>query len=176
MATQARKSINTVKNDAAEAQDAIELLKADHEEVAAMFGEFSAGGLEDDAKEELAEKICKALTVHAQIEEEIFYPAAREALDSDDEDLLDEAEVEHGSIKDLVAAIEGHEDDALFDAQVKVMGERVKHHVKEEEGEMFPKLKKTDMDMDAIGVQLAQRKEELMSEESEEALREKSEA
>src|SRR5581483_3698144 len=139
-------------------QDAIALLKADHAEVAAMFEEFDAGDLEADAKEELAEKICKALTVHAQIEEEIFYPAARDAVESDDEDLLDEAKVEHGSIKDLVAAIEGHEDDALFDAQVKVMGEWVKHHVKEEENELFPKVKETDMDLDALGAQLAERK------------------
>jgi hemerythrin superfamily protein len=155
--------------DIGETQDAIELLKSDHKEVAAMFEEFNGGDLEGDAKDELADKICKALSVHAQIEEEIFYPAAREALDSDDEDLLDEAEVEHGSIKELVAAIQNHEDDGLFDAQVKVVSEWVKHHVKEEEGEMFPKLQKTDMDMDAIGAQLAERKDELMSEDSEEA-------
>jgi hemerythrin superfamily protein len=161
------KLAHTTKTEIAEAKDAITLLKADHEEVAAMFEEFKAGDLEDDAKDELAQKICKALAVHAQIEEEIFYPAARDAVDSDEEDLLDEAEVEHGSIKELVAAIEGHEDDALFDAQVKVMGEWVKHHVKEEENELFPKLKETGMDMDAIGAQLAERKAELMSEETE---------
>jgi hemerythrin superfamily protein len=146
------------------AKDAIALLKADHKEVAAMFEEFLEGDLDDDAKDELAGKICKALSVHAQIEEEIFYPAAREAVSSDDEDLLDEAEVEHGSITDLVTAVEEHEDDALFDAQIKVMSEWVKHHVKEEETELFPKLLKTDMDMKEIGAAMATRKEELMEE------------
>ena len=146
------------------AKDAIALLKADHKEVAAMFEEFLEGDLDDDAKDELAGKICTARSVHAQIEEEIFYPAAREAVSSDDEDLLDEAEVEHGSIKDLVAAVEEHEDDALFDAQIKVMSEWVNHHVKEEETELFPKLLKTDMDMKEIGAAMATRKEELMEE------------
>ncbi|MDQ7247769.1 hemerythrin domain-containing protein [Dongia sedimenti] len=146
------------------AKDAIALLKADHKEVAAMFEEFLAGDLDDDAKDELAGKICQALSVHAQIEEEIFYPAAREAVSSDDEDLLDEAEVEHGSITDLVTAVEEHEDDALFDAQIKVMSEWVKHHVKEEETELFPKLLKTDMDMKELGAAMAARKEELMEE------------
>ncbi len=169
MATQARKPAKDAKNQAAEPQDAIALLKSDHREVAKMFDEFNAGDLDDDAKKELAQKLCKALSVHAQIEEEIFYPAAREAIESSDEDLLDEAEVEHGSIKDLVTDVEEHTDDALFDAQVKVMSEWVKHHVKEEEGEMFPKLQKTDMDMEAIGAQLAQRKEELMAKDFEKA-------
>ncbi len=149
---------------AAGAQDAIALLKADHKEVAALFEEFLAGDLDDDAKDELAEKICRALSVHAQIEEEIFYPAAREAVSSDDEDLLDEAEVEHGSITDLVTAVEEHENDALFDAQIKVMSEWVKHHVKEEETRMFPKLLKTDMDMKELGAAMAARKEELIEE------------
>jgi hemerythrin superfamily protein len=154
---------------AAGAKDAIALLKADHKEVAAMFEEFLAGDLDDDAKDELAEKICKALSIHAQIEEEIFYPAARDAVSSDDEDLLDEAEVEHGSITDLVTAVEEHEDDALFDAQIKVMSEWVKHHVKEEETQMFPKLLKTDMDMKELGAAMAARKEELIEEYDEES-------
>ncbi len=149
---------------AAGAQDAIALLKADHKEVAALFAEFLAGDLDDDEKDELAEKICRALSVHAQIEEEIFYPAARDAVSSDDEDLLDEAEVEHGSITDLVTAVEEHEDDALFDAQIKVMSEWVKHHVKEEETQMFPKLLKTDMDMKELGAAMAARKQELIEE------------
>jgi hemerythrin superfamily protein len=148
----------------ASAQDAIALLKADHKEVAALFEEFLAGDLEDDAKDELAAKICKALSIHAQIEEEIFYPAARDAVSADDEDLLDEAEVEHGSITDLVTAVEEHTEDALFDAQIKVMSEWVKHHVKEEETQMFPKLQKTDMDMKEIGAAMAARKKELMEE------------
>jgi hemerythrin superfamily protein len=140
------------------------LLKADHEEVAAMFEKFESSRLSADRKHMLAAEICQALTVHAQIEEEIFYPAARDALKKADMDLLDEAEVEHGSIKELIAAIESGEEDELFEAQVHVMGEWVKHHVKEEETEMFPKLKKTKMDMAAVGARLAERKEELMAE------------
>jgi hemerythrin superfamily protein len=161
-----KKSADAEENGRASAGtlDAIALLKADHKEVAAMFEEFLAGGLDDDAKDDLAGNICRALSVHAQIEEEILYPAARDAVSSDDEDLLDEAEVEHGSITDLVTAVEEHEDDALFDAQIKVMSEWVKHHVKEEETKMFPKLQKTDMNMKEIGAALAARKEELMEE------------
>jgi hypothetical protein len=160
-ATQSR--TNAAKKSRAPAgQDAIELLKADHKEVAELFKEFESA--DGDEKQELAQQICKALTVHAQIEEEIFYPAAYDALGEEDTDLLDEAEVEHGSIKDLVAAIEDDPNDDLFDAKVKVMGEWVKHHVKEEETEMFPKLQKTDMDMKAIGAELAERKAELMAE------------
>lgn len=149
---------------AAKKQDAIQLLKTDHQEVAAMFEKFESSRITADRKHKLAADICLALTVHAQIEEEIFYPAAREAAKKADMDLLDEAEVEHGSIKELVAAIEAGKEDGLFEAQVHVMGEWVKHHVKEEETELFPKLKKTKMDMAAIGEQLAARKEELMAE------------
>ena len=105
-----------------------------------------------------------SLTVHAQIEEEIFYPAAREALGEEGEDLLDEAKVEHNSLKELIGHIEGSSpEDELFGAHVKVLGEYVKHHVKEEEGELFPKLRKSDMDLVEIGEQMAARKKELMS-------------
>jgi hemerythrin-like domain-containing protein len=144
-------------------EDAIKLLKADHKEVADMVEKFENGRLSKDKKAATAKQICMALTVHAQIEEEIFYPAAREAVRSG-EDLLDEAEVEHGSIKELVAAIENAspDDDELFEARVKVLGEYVKHHVKEEETQLFPKLRKSDMDLDEVGMQLSARKEELM--------------
>jgi hemerythrin-like domain-containing protein len=144
--------------------DAIKLLKADHKEVADMVEKFENGRLSKDRKVATAKQICMALTVHAQIEEEIFYPAAREASIRDGEDLLDEAEVEHGSIKELVAAIENAspDDDELFDARVKVLGEYVKHHVKEEENELFPRLRKSDMDLEEVGAQLAARKEQLM--------------
>ncbi len=106
------------------------------------------------------------MTIHAQIEEEIFYPAAREVETRESEPLLDEAEVEHGSLKDLIADIEGgsREDDDLFDARVKVLGEYVKHHVKEEEGELFPKIRKTKLDLEEVGARLAARKEELAEE------------
>lgn len=145
--------------------DAIKLLKGDHAEVSEMLEKYENGRLSKDRKAALAQKICQALSVHAQIEEEIFYPAAREAA-KDGEDLLNEAEVEHGSIKELVAAIEEGSpgDDELFDARLKVLSEWVKHHVKEEEGELFPKIRKSDMDLEEVGAQLAQRKEELTRE------------
>ncbi|HEY1386377.1 MAG TPA: hemerythrin domain-containing protein [Dongiaceae bacterium] len=141
--------------------DAIALLKADHKEVSEMLEKFETAR---STKEKLAQQICQALTVHAQIEEEIFYPAAREALGDEGKDLLDEAKVEHNSLKELISKIEGSApDDDLFEAHVKVLGEYVKHHVKEEEGELFPKLRKSDMDLKGIGEQLAARKKNLMS-------------
>jgi hemerythrin superfamily protein len=146
--------------------DAIKLLKADHKEVSELLEKYENGRLSKDRKMAVAKQICLALTVHAQIEEEIFYPAAREASIHDGDDLLDEAEVEHGSLKQLVAAIEGSspDQDELFDARVKVLGEYVKHHVKEEENELFPKARKSDMDLADVGARLAARKEELMRE------------
>lgn len=154
----------TAKKTAAKT-DAIKLLKGDHAEVAEMFDKYENGRLPKARKAALAQKICAALTVHAQIEEEIFYPAAREGGGKEVEDLLNEAEVEHGSIKELVAALEeGSPEDELFDAQVKVVSEWVKHHVKEEEGELFPKIRKSGMDLEEVGAQLAQRKAELTSE------------
>ena len=141
--------------------DAIALLKADHKEVSEMLEKFETAR---STKTKLAEQICQALTVHAQIEEEIFYPAAREALGDEGKDLLDEAKVEHNSLKELISKIEASSlDDDLFEANVTVLGEYVKHHVKEEEGELFPKLRKSDMDLKGIGEQLATRKKELMS-------------
>ena len=149
----------------AKAQDAIKLLKADHDEVEALFAQYEKQKKRDGSqKSDLIDKICTALTVHAQIEEEIFYPAARDALDENGDELLDEAEVEHSSIKSLVEQLEAMiPNDELCDAKVKVLSEYVKHHVKEEEGELFPKVKKTDLDLDALGVELAERKAELMT-------------
>jgi hemerythrin superfamily protein len=146
-------------------QDAIKLLKADHDEVDALFAQYEKQKKKDGGqKSDLIEKICAALTVHAQIEEEIFYPAARDALDENGDDLLDEAEVEHSSIKSLVEQLQAMvPNDELCDAKVKVLSEYVKHHVKEEEGELFPKVKKTDLDLDALGIELAERKAELMA-------------
>jgi hemerythrin superfamily protein len=143
------------------ANDAIALLKADHKEVAEMFAKFESAR---STKAKLAQQICMALTVHAQIEEEIFYPAAREALGDEGEDVLNEAKVEHNSLKELISQIQGSDPiDELFDAHVKVLGEYVKHHVKEEEGELFPKLRKSDLDLVAVGEKLVARKKELMS-------------
>ena len=105
--------------------------------------------------------------MHAEIEEEIFYPAAHDALaEEDGEDLLDEAEVEHASIKSLVEQLQDSDpDDDLYDAKVKVLCEYVTHHVKEEETEMFPKVRKTNIDLEELGAELMERKQELMEEE-----------
>ncbi|MGE5502660.1 MAG: hemerythrin domain-containing protein [Ignavibacteriales bacterium] len=142
-------------------QDAIQLLKADHREVEQMFSKFeNTNGAATKSK--LADQICLALKVHTQIEEEIFYPAAREALT--DEEMIDEAVVEHAAAKDLIAEIEAMDvDEDLFDAKVKVLSEQIEHHVEEEEKELFPKLQKTDMDMRMLGMRMAERKKELMS-------------
>jgi hemerythrin superfamily protein len=148
------------------ARDAIALLKADHKTVSGLFKEYEKA--EDAArKAELAGEICNELTIHAAIEEEIFYPQARDALGDDDDGicLLDEAEVEHGSLKVLIAEIEealdGARMDGKTDAKVTVLKEYVLHHVKEEEKELFPKLRKSDMDLPEVGEQLRERKEEL---------------
>jgi len=143
-----------------EAGSAIALLKHDHREVEQMFEDFE--GLEDDAaKGKLARQICMALKVHTQIEEEIFYPAARKA--TGDNDLLDEAAVEHAGAKYLIGQIEKMKPgDDLFDAKVTVLGEQIKHHVKEEEEELFPEVESSDMDVAAVGKQMAARKKELM--------------
>jgi len=147
-------------------QNAIDLLKSDHQEVNKLFGQFEKSTDGSAQKADIVEKICKALKVHAEIEEEIFYPAARGALEEDDEVVMDEAEVEHSSIKSLVEQLEdAHPGDELFDAKVKVLCEYVTHHVKEEEGQMFPKVKKTDLDLDDLGQELAARKAELMAEQ-----------
>ena len=146
-------------------QDAIALLMADHQEVKALFEQYEelAGGNADSSdRQALAETVCDLLTVHAAIEEEFFYPAARKALD--DEDLLDEAEVEHASAKDLIAQIKAMgPDDDLYDAKVTVLGEYVQHHVEEEEGEMFPKTKGSNMNLQELGSQLLARKHELLA-------------
>ena len=143
-------------------QDAIALLKSDHKEVDAMFKAYEKA--EDDAeKQELAAKICKALTIHAQIEEEIFYPAAYDAFDDEGDDLVDEAQVEHASAKALIAEIEAMQvGQPLFDAKVKVLSEYIKHHVEEEETEMFPECRDSDMDLKTLGQQLRARKKELL--------------
>jgi len=145
--------------------NAIELLKRDHDDVDKLFSQYEdiKDGDDDAEKELLVVQICDALTVHAQIEEEIFYPAARSALDQDEgKDLIDEAAVEHQTLKDLIARLEAAPtDDPLYDAGVKVLSEYVKHHVKEEENKLFPKCKSSQMDLDAVGAQLGDRKAEL---------------
>jgi hypothetical protein len=146
-------------------RDAIQILTADHREVSKIFEQFEKIKDKDDAaeKQSLVKRACTELTIHAQVEEEIFYPALREALK--DDDLIDEAEVEHASAKQLIAELENMEPgDDLFDAKFTVLGEYVKHHVKEEREEMFPKAKKSKMDLKQLGQEIAERKEQMKSE------------
>ena len=151
------------KETEAASPNAFELLEQDHREVEELFDEYDELKEDDNRKGELAEKICLSLKVHAQIEEEIFYPQAREA--TKDNDLIDEAVVEHATVKSLIGEIEAMEVGAeLYDAKMRVLGEMVKHHIKEEEEELFPELEATQMDLDAVGKEIAERKEELMSE------------
>lgn len=159
-ARETRKTTKAATRAQARPVDAIKLLKDDHKQVKAWFKEFDK--TDDDAKkQQLADSICMALTVHAQIEEEIFYPAAYEALDEDD--MIDEAEVEHASAKQLIADIEASKvGEPLFDARVTVLGEYIDHHVEEEENEMFPECKASGMDLKALGERMAARKAELM--------------
>jgi hemerythrin superfamily protein len=144
-------------------QDAIALLKADHRKVEDLFADFEkARG--DGRKERLAKEICLELSVHSMIEEEIFYPACEGKVD---EDLLKESFVEHDAAKLLVAEIDAAEgeSDEYFDAKVKVLQEEIEHHVKEEERRetgLFAQARDADLDMDALGEQLAARKQELL--------------
>ena len=144
-------------------QDAIKLLTEDHRKVEELFEQFEkASG--DGKKEKLARQICTELKVHAMIEEEIFYPALRGKIDDDD---LDEAVVEHDGAKVLINDIEaGGSGDDFYDAKVKVLQEQIEHHVKEEErqqGNIFSQARKTDVDLEALGEQMAARKQELMA-------------
>ena len=163
-AKQGRESkMRSASKSKAKQQDAVKLLMADHNEVEELFKQFQKAKNDGSRKGEIVEQICQALTVHAEIEEEIFYPAIRDALDEKDETMMAEAEVEHASIKTLVGQLEDTDpDDELFDAKVKVLCEYVTHHVKEEEGKMFPKAKKTGLDLEQLGAELAERKSELM--------------
>lgn len=152
------------------AQDALAMLKADHDKVRDLFKQYEELMDQDDdegntiaEKAAIAQQACNALKIHSQLEEEIFYPAAREAID--DDDLMDEASVEHAGVKELIEQIEAMQpDDDLYDAKVVVLGEQVEHHVREEEREMFPMVKKAKVDIAALGAQMQRRKSVLMSE------------
>lgn len=150
-------------------KDACDLLDTDHKNVMKMFKEYeeltnSRARSAAQKKMDLARQICMELTMHTQIEEEIFYPALRGAVK--DTDMLDEATVEHQSAKELIAQLqEASEADDMFDAKVKVLGEYVNHHIKEERAEMFPKARSArKLDVVAMRDELQMRKEELMSE------------
>lgn len=147
----------------AETQDAIALLKDDHRKVEKLFKDFeSAKG--DGRKEKLARQICLELTVHTELEEKIFYPACEGKVE---EDLLKESFVEHDAAKLLMAEIEAGngESDEYFDSKVKVLSEEIEHHVEEEEKPktgVFAQARDADLDLKALGQQLAERKRELM--------------
>ncbi len=141
--------------------EATAMLRADHQRVSELFEQYEKAR-SVAKKKDLVTTICTELTVHAQIEEEIFYPAVKKALR--DKELVPEATVEHATLKNLIAQVEGVEPDGeMFDAKITVLSEYVKHHVKEEQTQMFPKAKKTALDMRALGAQMAARKEELMA-------------
>ena len=142
--------------------DAIALLKEDHRKVEDLFAQFEKAKGEG-RKQKLAQQICMELTVHSKIEEEIFYPACEGKIE---EDLLKEAYVEHDGAKVLMAEIEAGDgqSDEFFDAKVKVLQEQIEHHVEEEEKDLFSQVRKADVDLKAIGEQMATRKRELMKE------------
>ena len=146
---------------------AIELLESDHRKVEMLFDQYEEGkDGDEEAKRQLAERICAELTVHAQVEEELFYPWCRENIDDEEMEMVEEAYVEHASAKDLIAQIQGATSvDAAFDAKVKVLSEYIKHHVKEEENELFEEVKAGNADeLDELGQEMAARKAELMEE------------
>lgn len=148
-----------------EKHDALDLLDADHRAVRQLFKEYrklAANDAPEARRKALAEQICMELTIHAKLEEELFYPPVREAIR--DDDLMDEAEVEHASAKDLIVQIlsmDPHEE--LYDAKVTVLGEYIEHHVREEQGEMFPKARRSGIDLLKLGERLRERKRELQA-------------
>lgn len=147
----------------AQEQDAIAMLMADHRKVKQLFSDFEQ--LRDDGSDEdksaIVKRICNELKIHSELEEEIFYPAVRKAIN--DSELMDEALVEHAGAKELIAQLEGASPgDDLYDAKVTVLGEQIVHHVKEEEGEMFPKAKQAKVDTEALGSTMLERKTDLM--------------
>jgi len=145
---------------------AIELLETDHRKVEALFDEYEAEkDGDEDTKRSISERVCKELTAHAQLEEELFYPWLRDNLEEDDMELVEEALVEHAGAKDLIAQIEdATEIDDTYDAKVKVLSEYIKHHVKEEEEEIFPKVQDMKEELDTLGQEMHSRKAEIMEE------------
>lgn len=147
------------------AEDAIELLTADHKKVLKLFKDYEKlkDGGRNSQKSDLVTTICLEITIHSMLEEEIFYPAARKAIK--DDDLMDEALVEHAGAKDLIDQLQDMEPgDDLYDAKVTVLGEEIRRHAEEEEKEMFPKVKKSKINTGVLGEQMQQRKDVLMEE------------
>lgn len=145
---------------------AIEMLMSDHRKVEDLFVQYEAAkDADDESRREIAATLCNEITVHAAVEEEIFYPWLRETLDEDDMEMVEEARVEHDGAKDLIAQIEeARAVDAVFDAKVKVLGEYIKHHVKEEENEIFPSVAGEREALGELGRQMEARKTDLKDE------------
>lgn len=149
------------QSSATKAPMALQLLMDDHKEVNKLFKQFEKS-TDNQERASIVQMICQSLTLHAAIEEEIFYPEVRAALQDKDHDLLDEAEVEHQSIKSLVEQLDNADpDDELYEARVVVLKEYVRHHVEEEEGELFPKVKRLDLDLQEMGERLLAAKGEV---------------
>ena len=146
-------------------KDAFALLQEDHKRVQKMFKQFGKMDREDsEAMQELVTTVCQDLEVHATIEEEIFYPALREAVEEDQMEMLEEAWVEHDSAKQLIAALsELQPDDPKYWATFTVLGEYVNHHIEEEESEIFKQARKVKLDTQALGEAMQARREELMN-------------
>ena len=160
-ATSAR-TRTTKKTSREGGQDAIALLKADHRNVEKLFSQFEKARGET-RKAELARQICLELRIHTQIEEELFYPQSREFLQ--DDDIVNEAIVEHQAAKDLIEQIEAMEaGEEMFEAKVTVLQEMIEHHVQEEEKEYFPQVQKSEMDLKSVGEAMKMRKQELTAE------------
>lgn len=146
--------------------EALEMLKQDHDKVQKAFKDFEKMDREQtEAVRHLALAVCEDLRIHTTLEEEIFYPALRDAID--DEDLLNEAAVEHETAKMLIDQLENmQEDDPNFHATFTVLGEYVRHHIKEEEGEMFPAARKSGLDFESLAERMRERRQELAPEQA----------
>ncbi|MBA3589632.1 hemerythrin domain-containing protein [Methylibium sp.] len=154
------------RETAEESTDALELLSADHDRVQRLFENYTelvTAEADDADKQHVVEEICLLLTVHAHIEDEFFYPAARRVLD--DEDVIDEAQIEHDSVRDLIDELLTMKPfDELFDDRVRLLEESVSQHVEEEENEIFPRLREAGVDLESLGEQMSTRREDLMAE------------
>ena len=150
--------------------DAIDLLKRDHREVENLFREFARAD-DDSTRIELAQRICSDLSIHARVEEELFYPAARDALGHDNASLVYEANVEHAGLKQLIGEIDGSSvDNEMFSARMQVLKEYVQHHVREEEMQLMPAVRRTVINLNALGDSIARRKQDLL-EQAQSAMR-----
>jgi hemerythrin superfamily protein len=156
---------DTMNNTKAGAQDALALLIADHRAVEKLFDAFNQAGADDlDAKTTLAQRACEQLTMHTIVEEELLYPAAQKALPADHKLDVEEAHVEHFLVKTLIAKfVTLRAGDRGFDATFRVMSEMVRHHIEEEERELFPELRRTACDLATLGSRMATRKDGLQA-------------